>query len=93
MATTSPKAAGAPKDTRVAFKDLREWIAFLEAENQLARIKEEVDWKYELGNIVRRTWDVYGDASPALLFENIKGYKDADCSRLFTGAFRSWLTR
>lgn len=90
MATTSPKPVGSPKDTRVAFKDLREWIAFLEAENQLARIKEEVDWKYELGNIVRRTWDVYGDASPALLFENIKDYKDADCSQLFTGAFRSW---
>lgn len=78
------------KDTRVAYKDLREWIAALEAESQLTRVTAEVDWKYELGAIVRRTWDVYGDASPALLFTNIKGYPAPGPNKLFTGAFRSW---
>ena len=78
------------KDNRVAYKDLREWIAALEADGQLARIKERVDWKFELGAILRRTWDMYGDASPALLFENIKDYQAPGPNKLFTGAFRSW---
>lgn len=78
------------KDTRVAYKDLREWIAALEAEGQLTRVSAEVDWKYELGAVVRRTWDIHGDASPALLFTNIKGYPAPGPNKLFTGAFRSW---
>lgn len=77
-------------DRRVAYRDLREWLAALEAEGQLCRVQQEVDWKYELGSVVRRTWDVYGDASPALLFENIKDYKAPRPNKLFTGAFRSW---
>ena len=63
------------KSEHIWIISLREWIAALEAENQVARIKEQVDWKYELGTILRRTWDIYGDASPALLFENIKDYQ------------------
>ncbi len=78
------------KDTRVAYKDLREWIAALESEGQIARVSAEVDWKYELGAVVRRTWDIHGDASPALLFTNIKGYPAPGPNKLFTGAFRSW---
>ena len=72
---TTPKLKGVPKDRRVAFKDLREWIAALEAEGQVARVTEQVDWKFELGTILRRTWDIHGDASPAILFENIKDYQ------------------
>lgn len=78
------------KDTRVAYKDLREWIAALEAESQLTRVTAEVDWKYELSAVVRKTWDTYGDASPALLFTNIKDYPAPGPNKLFTGAFRSW---
>ncbi len=74
----------------MAYKDIRAWVAALEAEGQLARIQEEVNWKFELGAVLRRTWDIYGDASPALLFENIKGYKAPGPNKLFTGAFRSW---
>jgi 4-hydroxy-3-polyprenylbenzoate decarboxylase len=78
------------RDTRFAYRDLREWIAALEAEAQLTRVTAEVDWKYELGAVVRKTWDTYGDASPALLFTSIKGYPAPGPSKLFTGAFRSW---
>ena len=85
-----PELKAVSEDTRVVYNDLREWIAALETEGQLARVTEEVDWKYELGSVVRRTWDVYGDASPALLFENIKDYKAPKPNKLFAGAFRSW---
>jgi UbiD family decarboxylase len=51
-------------------KDMRDWIAWLEEEGQLARIRAEVDWDEEMGTITRRAYDVYGDASPAMLFEN-----------------------
>src|SRR3990167_6699940 len=75
---------------RVAYRDLRDWIAALEAAGQLARVQTEVDWNCELAHITRRTWDTYGDAAPALLFENIKGYKATGPSKVFLGTFRSW---
>ena len=62
------------RSKKVAFTDLRDWIATLEDRGQLARVKPQVDWQYEMGHIIRRTWDVYGDASPAILFESIKDY-------------------
>lgn len=88
MAKTSERPAA--KSGRVAYKDLREWISALEKAGQLSRVKAEVDWKYEFAQIVRRTWDFHGDASPALLFENIKDYKSPGPSKIFTGSFRSW---
>jgi UbiD family decarboxylase len=75
---------------RVAYKDLREWIAALESAGQLSRVKAEIDWNLELAQIVRRTWDTLGDASPAILFENIKDYKAPGPNKIFTGTFRSW---
>ena len=78
------------RSKKVAFTDLRDWIATLEERGQLSRVKGQVDWQYEMGHIIRRTWDVYGDASPAILFENIKDYPPPGPSRLFTGAFRTW---
>ena len=53
--TAKPKSKAASGDTRVAYEDIREWIDALEAEGQLTRVQGEVDWKYELGSIVRRT--------------------------------------
>src|SRR3954468_17863432 len=53
------------------FKDLREYLACLEAEGELRRITTEVDWNLELGAISRRAMDLW---SPALLFENVKDY-------------------
>ncbi|MBI2960800.1 MAG: UbiD family decarboxylase, partial [Betaproteobacteria bacterium] len=86
MAKTSEKSAA----NKVAYKDLRDWISALEAAGQLGRVKAEIDWKYEFAQIVRRTWDTCGDASPALLFENIKDYKAPKPNKIFVGSFRSW---
>jgi len=65
----------------MAYRDLREWIDTLEKEGELARVQAEVDWNLELGAIARENMDRGG---PALLFENIKDYKDAPCRKVFT---------
>ena len=65
----------------MAYRDLREWIDTLEKEGELARVQAEVDWNLELGAIARENMDRGG---PALLFENIKDYKDTICRKLFT---------
>ena len=66
----------------MAFMDLRQWIALLEREGELRRIKAEVDWDREIGAIARRVLEKKG---PALLFETIKGYQSGRCTKLFTG--------
>lgn len=53
-------------------KDLRDYIAACEREGQLLRIKAEVDWNLELSHIAKLNEEKKG---PALLFENVKGYK------------------
>jgi UbiD family decarboxylase len=53
--------------------DLRSFIGRLEEEGELARVKTEVDWKYELGGIALKS--LGPPAKKALLFENIKGYQ------------------
>ena len=53
------------------FEDLRGFLAHLESQRQLVRVKDEVDVKYEIAAGMRKTSDIEG---PALLFENIKGY-------------------
>ena len=63
-------------------KNLGEWIARLESEGELRRIRAEVDWKGEIGAIVRK---VFSKRGPALLFENVKGYGDGACTSIFTG--------
>jgi 4-hydroxy-3-polyprenylbenzoate decarboxylase len=50
--------------------DLREWIALLEREGELARIDAEVDPDLEITEINDRVVKAGG---PALLFENVKG--------------------
>jgi 4-hydroxy-3-polyprenylbenzoate decarboxylase len=51
-------------------KDLREWIALLEREDELVRVTAEVDPHLEVTEIVDRTVRAGG---PALLFEHPKG--------------------
>ena len=51
-------------------KDLREWIALLEREHELVRVRAEVDPDLEITEIVDR---VVKSGGPALLFENVKG--------------------
>ena len=53
------------------FKDLREWLAVLEREQELVRVQQEVDWNLEVGAITRRLCETDG---PAVLFEKIKDY-------------------
>lgn len=66
----------------MGFKDLRDWINTLETEGELHRIKAEVDWDLEISEILRR---VNGRRGPAILFENIKGYQEGWCRKLFAG--------
>ena len=54
------------------FKDLREFIAYLEDRKELRRIRKPVDTKYEIAAYIRKTSDIKG---PALLFENVKESK------------------
>jgi len=53
-------------------KDMRDFIALAEKEGELKRIKAEVDWNLELSHIAKLNEEKHG---PALLFENVKGYK------------------
>jgi len=71
----------------MAYYSLREWIEKLEGEKELKRVKVEVDWDLEIGGILREACDTNG---PALLFENIKDYKNTPCTRLFTGSLSTF---
>ena len=51
------------------YKDIREIIAKLEAEGEMQRIEEEVDWNLEAGAIARRTLE---EKLPAPYFQKIK---------------------
>jgi UbiD family decarboxylase len=65
----------------MASRDLRAWLAQLEAEGELKRVKARVDWDDEISQIIRR---VYMQSGPALLFENIKDHEKTFSRRLFT---------
>jgi 4-hydroxy-3-polyprenylbenzoate decarboxylase len=53
----------------MAFKDLQDFISFLENKKELKRVKTEVDSNLEITEIVDRVSKNYG---PAILFENVK---------------------
>ncbi len=55
----------------MAYADLREFIRRLEKEDELVRIREEVDPILEVAEITDRVCKKVG---PALLFENVKGH-------------------
>lgn len=61
-------------------RDLRGWLSQLEAAGELHRITAPVDWNLEISEILRRALARRG---PAILFENIKGYRDGWCTRMF----------
>jgi UbiD family decarboxylase len=63
-----PDAAGAEAP---AHRDLREWIARVEAIGQIQRIHEPIDRNEEMGAITYIAHQQIG--APALLFENVKG--------------------
>lgn len=64
----------------MGFKDMRAWIDRLEAEGERKRITAQVDWDLEIAEVARRGLAQRG---PAILFENIKDYRDTRCTKLF----------
>ncbi len=56
--------------------DLREWLDQLEKENELLRIKEELNLEPDIGAIGKAVCDLQG---PGILAENIAGYKIKLC--------------
>lgn len=70
----------------MGYKDLREWMDKLEREEELKRIKAEINWDREIGAITRKVSNREGTA---LLFENIKDYKGTPIKKLFTNGLGS----
>jgi 4-hydroxy-3-polyprenylbenzoate decarboxylase len=67
----SPQPASIKDGPQVSWRDLREWIALLERNNELQRIAKPVDADEELGAITYMA--TRNENSAALLFENISG--------------------
>jgi len=67
------------------FKDLREFIAFLEDRGELRRIQVQVTWELEIAEIADR---MVKSGGPALLFENVLGYEMPVLINLFASQTR-----
>lgn len=65
----------------MAITDLRQFIQMLEKDNELLRITDEVDLKFDISGYIRNSSDVEG---PALLFENVKGHSMPVAGGLFS---------
>ena len=59
------------RDSDMKFKDLRDFIAFLERKGELRRVKTPVSCELEIAEIADR---VVKRGGPALLFEDVAGY-------------------
>lgn len=70
-------------------RDMRDFIASCEKAGELKRIKAEVDWNLELSHISKLNEERSG---PALLFENVKGYKTPVLSGALSTAKRLAIT-
>lgn len=68
----------------MAYKDLREFLATLEENGQLVRIKEEVDPEPNIGAAGRAAANLKN--GPAVMFEKVRGYK----SPVVTNVHGSW---
>ena len=64
----------------MSFKNLKEFIEFLESKNELRRISIEVDSELEISEITDRT---IKNGGPALLFENVKGFEIPVITNIF----------
>jgi len=56
----------------MVFDSLTEYLQALETSGRLHRVKTQVDTNLEIAEIMRRL--IYSGKSPAVLFENVKGY-------------------
>ncbi|GEO24318.1 phenolic acid decarboxylase subunit C [Alicyclobacillus acidoterrestris] len=70
----------------MAFRDLRSFLETLEREGQLVRVTQQVKPEPDLGSAARAVNNL-GDTSPALLFNNIYGYKNG---RVALNVIGSW---
>lgn len=70
----------------MAFADLRSFIQKLEQEGQLIRIPEEVNPEPDLGAAGRAVTSL-GEAAPALIFEEINGYRHAQIALNVIGSW------
>jgi len=70
-----------PKESQLAYTDLRDWIRTLDKAGELKRITIEVSPDLEMAEIADRTAKLHRGTEkaggPALLFENVKGYPGA----------------
>ncbi|SVD47057.1 uncharacterized protein METZ01_LOCUS399911, partial [marine metagenome] len=64
----------------MAYKNIREFISFLEANNNLERITVPVSQHLEIAEITDR---VIKSGGPALLFENVVGFTTPILTNLF----------
>lgn len=70
----------------MAYQDFREFLAALEKEGQLLTVNEEVKPEPDLGAAARAAGNL-GDKSPALLFNNIYGYHNAQIAMNVIGSW------
>ena len=69
-----------PREESMQVDDLRGYIAACDRAGMLHRVKAEVDWRWELCHVSKVNEEQKG---PALLYENVKGYRIP----VFTSAF------
>jgi vanillate/4-hydroxybenzoate decarboxylase subunit C len=69
-----------------AYKDLREFLAVLDKEGQLLRYKEQVSLEPDLAAAACAMTKL-GDAAPAILFNRIAGYTDAQIAMNVHGSW------
>jgi UbiD family decarboxylase len=72
---------------RTAVHDLRGFLEVLEQNGQLLHLTEEVALEPDIG-AAGRAISQLGETTPALSFENIKGYEQA---RIVTNVHGSWV--
>lgn len=70
----------------MAYQDFRKFLAALEIEGQLLTVNEEVKPEPDLGAAARAASNL-GDKSPALLFNNIYGYHNAQIAMNVIGSW------
>ena len=69
----------------MSFKDLREFMTFLEEKGDLTRVKTQVSSELEITEIAHR---VFKSGGPALLFEDVAGYEMPVLINIFGSARR-----
>lgn len=76
----SPDAGGISCSQKVSGEtgDLRHFIQVLEDARRLSRVRQEIDWRFDIGRMT-------SGSGTALLFENIKDYPN---QRVFTNGLR-----